>query len=101
MDGTVRAVCRPGEMQRIVWNGHHRVHAIKYQAIACPNGLIANLYGPVEGRRHDSGLLADSGIYQQMEQFCDSPNGTPLCIYMGTWHIHCVYTYKLHSAMLD
>ena len=81
VDGTVRPICRPGELQRVVFNGHHRVHALKYQSIACPNGLIANLYGPVEGRRHDSGMLADSGIYQHMQRFCHAPNGTPLCIY--------------------
>ena len=81
IDGTVRSICRPGESQRIVYNGHHRVHALKYQSIACPNGLIANLYGPVEGRRHDSGMLADSGIYQQIQQICHAPNGSPLCIY--------------------
>ena len=32
------------------------------------NGLIGNLYGPVEGRRHDAGILKDSGlmIYQEL-----------------------------------
>jgi hypothetical protein len=34
-------------MQRIVYNGHKRVHALKYQSLALPNGLIANLFGPV------------------------------------------------------
>ena len=60
VDGTVRPICRPGEFQRIVFNGHHRVHALKFQSIATPNGLVANMYGPVEGRRHDSGILRDS-----------------------------------------
>ena len=36
VDGTVRPICRPNTNQRIVCNGHNRVH-----------GLIANLYGPV------------------------------------------------------
>ena len=43
VDGTVKAICRPGQMQRIVYNGHKRVHALKYQSLALPNGLIANL----------------------------------------------------------
>lgn len=47
VDGTVRAICRPGEQQRVVYNGHKRVHALKYQCIALPNGLIGHLYGPV------------------------------------------------------
>lgn len=47
VDGTVRPICRPGENQRIVYNGHKRVHALKFQSVATPNGLIAHLYGPV------------------------------------------------------
>jgi hypothetical protein len=47
IDGTVRPLCRPGENQRVLYNGHKRVHAIKFQSVVTPNGLIANLYGPV------------------------------------------------------
>ena len=47
IDGTVRSVCRPGRHQRVLYNGHKRVHSLKYQSIALPNGLIGNLYGPV------------------------------------------------------
>ena len=31
MDGTVRPVSRPGKNQRVLYNGHKRVHAIKFQ----------------------------------------------------------------------
>ena len=47
VDGTVRPICRPGEHQRVVYNGHKRVHAIKFQSVVAPNGLVANLYGPI------------------------------------------------------
>ena len=47
IDGTVRPICGPGEDQRIVYNGYKRVHALKFQSVALPNGLIANMYGPV------------------------------------------------------
>lgn len=47
IDGTVRQICRPGELQRIVYNGHKRVHALKFQSVSLPNGLIANMFGPV------------------------------------------------------
>ena len=41
-------ICHPGEKQRVVYNGHKRVHALKFQSVAVlPNGLIANLYGLV------------------------------------------------------
>ena len=47
IDGTVRPITRPGANQRTVYNGHKRVHALKFQSVALPNGLIGNLYGPV------------------------------------------------------
>ena len=47
VDGTVRPITRPGENQRVLYNGHKHVHAIKFQSVALPNGLIANMFGPV------------------------------------------------------
>ena len=47
IDGTVRPISRPGKHQRVVYNGHKRVHAIKFQCIALPNGIIAHIFGPV------------------------------------------------------
>lgn len=47
VDGTVRPVSRPGKNQRILYNGHKRVHALKFQSVVLPNGLIGNMYGPV------------------------------------------------------
>ena len=39
------------------YKGHiKRVYALKYQSIVTPDGLIAHLYGPIEGRREDSGI---------------------------------------------
>jgi hypothetical protein len=81
VDGTVRQICRPGKMQRVVYNGHKRVHALKFQSVALPNGLIANLYGPVEGRRHDAGMLKDSGLLGSLELHAHNPDGQLLCLY--------------------
>ena len=47
IDGTVRPICRPSEQQRILYNGHERLHGLKFQSVALPNGLIGNMYGPV------------------------------------------------------
>ena len=47
VDGTVRPICCPNTNQRIVYNGHKRVHALKFQSIAIPNGLIGPLQDPV------------------------------------------------------
>ena len=81
VDGTVRPICRPGTNQRILYNGHKRVHSIKFQSVVAPNGLIANLYGPMEGRRHDCALLNSSGLLQSLAQHSHSPAGQILCIY--------------------
>jgi len=81
VDGTVRPVCRPGRDQRALYNGHKRVHAIKFQSVVAPNGLIANLYGPMEGRRHDCALLNASGLLQNLQQHSHGPGGELLCIY--------------------
>ena len=43
VDGTVHPMCRPKENQRAVYNGHKRVHAIKFQSVVAPNGLLESL----------------------------------------------------------
>ncbi|XP_067016499.1 uncharacterized protein [Acropora muricata] len=81
IDGTVRPICRPRENQRIVYNGHKRVRALKFQSVALPNGLIANMYGPVEGKKHDSSMLTDSGLLHQLEHHAFSRAGEPMALY--------------------
>ena len=66
---------------RNLYNGHKNVHAIKFQSVVAPNGLVANLYGPVEGKRHDSGILAMSGLLDALQRYSVSPYGNTLCIY--------------------
>ena len=36
IDGTVHAISRPGKDQRLVYNGHKRVHALKFQSVSLP-----------------------------------------------------------------
>ena len=81
IDGTVRPVSRPGRFQRVLYNGHKKVHAIKFQSIATPCGMIANLYGPVEGKRHDSSMLAQSGVLDKLERCSFNTQGNIMCIY--------------------
>ena len=47
IDGTVRPIAKPGVNQRIVYNGHKRVHSLNFQSVVTPNGMIGHLYGPV------------------------------------------------------
>lgn len=82
VDGTVRPISRLDENQRIVYNGHKRVlHALKFQSVAVPNGLIANLFGLVKSRRHDAGMLDESGLLTDLQRHCHTTHGEQLCIY--------------------
>ena len=44
IDGTVRPISKPGQNQHVFYNGHKRVHSIKFQSVALPNGIIGNMY---------------------------------------------------------
>lgn len=39
------------------------------------------LFGPVEGKRHDSAMLAMSGLLPKLQQLAINPNGDTLCVY--------------------
>lgn len=77
IDGTIRPTCRPTKNQRLVYSGHKRVHGLKFQSVVTPDGLVANLFGPVEGRRHDSHMLRASNILIDLEDLC----GNDFCLY--------------------
>ena len=81
IDVTVRLICRPGQKQRYLYNGHKRTHSIKFQSVAAPNGLVANLYRSIEGKRHDSAMLAEFRLLDQMQLHCNDANGYPFCVY--------------------
>ena len=80
IDGNVRPCCRPKVNQRILCNGHKRLHALKYQSVTTPSGMIANLFGPVDGKRHNCAILVMSRLLQTLQIFSHNPNGELLCI---------------------
>lgn len=80
VDGTVRPIPKPKYNQRVMYNGHKRVHSIKFQSIVVPNGLIVNLAGPFEGKRHDSTMLYESGVLPNLRRVAFY-NNQPLCLY--------------------
>ena len=87
VDGATRPVCRPEQNQRLLYNGHKRYHCVKFQSVVAPNGLITNLLGPVEGKRHDSGMLVDSGLLNQLQQHLFDTGGRP-SLFMEIQLIH-------------
>ena len=50
------------------------------QSVETPNGLIAHMFGPVEGRRHDAFMLGMSDLLGKLRKF-NLPNGEPYVIY--------------------
>lgn len=44
------------------------------QSIQAPNGLIAHMFGPIEGRRHDAFMLGVSDLLPKLQGFVQ-PNG--------------------------
>ena len=80
LDGTQLKICRPGDGQESVYNGHKRQHSLKFQSLMLPCGIIAHFFGPIEGRRHDSAMYFQSGLDEQIKDIQDS-NGRQLAIY--------------------
>lgn len=71
IDGTIRRCARPArvaelDIQRTLYNGWKKVHAIKFQAVEFPNGLCGDLFGPTCGSHNDNFLLRLSAISQRM-----------------------------------
>lgn len=73
IDGTLRKTCRPSYFQKLLYSGHKRCHGIKFQSIVTPDGLFACMYGPITGNRHDSYMLARSGLMERLRAFMPEP----------------------------
>ena len=80
IDGTVRPISRPGTNQRLLYNGSKRVHAIKFQSLALPNGLIANMFDTVGKYNFTSYALLS--LLSDAIALClaEGRNTTPRCL---------------------
>ena len=63
-----------------MYSGHKRIHCLKFQSVVAPNGLIANLYGPIAGRRHDAFMLSVSNLQSKLTAIT-MQDGSPYVIY--------------------
>lgn len=79
LDGTFRPTARPSgnnAVQRAVYSGYKRGCGLKFQAVVLPNGIIADLFGPVTGRHHDGYMVERSRLRErlaEMQQGIDPP----------------------------
>ncbi|CAB4023789.1 Hypothetical predicted protein, partial [Paramuricea clavata] len=55
-------------------------NTVRYTSVQAPNGLIANMFGPIEGSRHDAFMLGVSGLQEKLRQLT-KPDGEPYVIY--------------------
>ena len=67
--GTVRSIPQPKIQKKIVYNGYKKQHALKHQSMTTSNGIIANLYDPAEGKRHDVTMFKILGLMHILEKF--------------------------------
>ena len=81
IDGTLRQMCRPIRDQRYFYTGHKRHHGLQYQAITTLDGLVCHLLGPVQGCRHDAGVLQESGLLEQLQQHLVLPGNEVHALY--------------------
>jgi hypothetical protein len=88
LDGTIRPVCKPQDAQGEFYNGKDRVHALKYQIVSTPDGMIRHLDGPWPGRRHDQHMVTSAPTQQGIPvlqnwllQHPRTPYGTAYFIY--------------------
>ena len=58
----------------------HMNKIIFLQSLVTPNGLIAHLFGHIEGKRHDAFMLSESGLSSKLVQF-NQANGQPYIVY--------------------
>lgn len=72
IDGTLVPTCRPGDNQEVAYNGHKRVHGLKFQSVTTPDGLLRDFHGPYEGQRHDAAILNESGLLDRLQAICDT-----------------------------
>ena len=83
IDGTQGRLCHPNVGQESIFNGHKRIHSLKYQAVIAPNGMLVHFFGPIEGRCHDSAVFYLSGLDHLISNI-HNQKGEQLCLYGDT-----------------
>jgi len=81
IDGTVRPTCKPELFQAVVYNGKDKTHALKYQVLVTPDGIMRHVFGPVCGARHDQHMVHESGVLNWITSHGCSATGHPYVCY--------------------
>ena len=81
IDGTVRPTCKPEIFQAVVYNGKDKTHALKYQVVCTPDGMMRHVYGPVCGSRHDQHMVHASKVLEWITLHGRCATGEPFVCY--------------------
>ena len=68
IDGTMRSICCPDKGQEVYYSGYKKCHAVKYQALSTPDGLITHLAEPYTGRESDWTAYQSSGLVEKLRE---------------------------------
>ena len=63
LGGTIARICRPVLNESVVYSHDTTVHDVRFRTVVLPDGLIVNLEGQWEGRRHDCVLCFMNRVY--------------------------------------
>ena len=79
IDATLHQISRPwggdrripqirnrNNIQRAAYSGHKRHHGLKFQSVVVPDGMLVQMFGPVEGWRHHTIILRESSLSQRV-----------------------------------
>ena len=99
IDGTVRRIARPKINQRTMYNGHKRVHSMKFQSVVIPNGLIANLLDHLK----ESAVILQCYISLGFYRSCNSMLFMTVLhfVFMVTLHTLLEFIFKVHSKIAN
>jgi nuclease HARBI1 len=81
IDATVRPTCKPELFQNVVYNGKDKTHALKYQVLCTPDGIMRHVSGPYCGSRHDQHMVHKSDVLGWVTKHPRSPEGLQYVIY--------------------
>lgn len=102
VDGTLWPVARPSQYQEAAYNGHKHIHALKYQIVSTPDGLLF-VQGPWDGNEHDWLMWHDSGIHSWLSSNSQDTSLNPLFLFGDKGYYpdnNLIVPYQAHQAIL-
>jgi len=96
LDGTSRAIGRPGFWQRAFYSGHKRRHCLQFLSVTGPDGMILFTHGPTNGSHQDNWLVNDCKLNEQLKHLNDILGDArhPFAIYGDPIFAHTAYIRK-------